>query len=382
MSKDKKPKPDLKKAKNFLVYLKPYSTWYFIGFIFLVLTSITSIALPVLLGKLLGTNYSSSLPVDINVSSTDNIYTILMMLAIVLPAQAIFSFFRVYTFSYVTQNTLRDLRLAAFKHLVSSPMSFFDKNKVGELTSRIASDTQQIEETLATTLAEFFRQIIVIAASLGLIFYFSPRLSLIMLAIIPVVAVSAMIFGKFIKKLSRKAQDEAAQSNSVLEESLTGIKNLKAYTNEFFEIKNYTVSINNIRDTSMKSALWRGIFIAFILTIMLGAIVFIIWQGIELVQSGNITKAEFFQFIFLTVMLGTSIGSFPDLYAKIQKTLGATESLMKMMEEPVEPVSTNIPVKPDFAIKGDIELKNVSFYYESRQSVTVLNQINLKVNSG
>ncbi len=382
MSKEKKPKADFKKAKSFLIYLKPYSSWYAVGFVFLVLTSITSIALPVLLGKLLGTNYGASVPIDIHVNQSDNMGNILMMLAILLPAQAIFSFFRVYTFSYVTQSTLRDLRLAAFQHLVSSPMSFFDKNKVGELTSRIATDTQQIEETLATTLAEFVRQIIVIAAGLGLIFYFSPQLSLIMLAIVPLVAISAMIFGKFIKKLSRKAQDEAAQSNSVLEESLVGIKNLKAYTNEFFEISSYTDAINNIRSTSLKSALWRGIFIAFILTVMLGSVVFIIWQGIELVQTGEISQAEFFQFIFITVMLGTSIGSFPDLYAKIQKTIGATENLMNMMLEPTEAITTATPVKADFKIKGDIELKTVSFFYESRPSVTVLNKINLKVNAG
>ena len=382
MSKEKKPKADFKKAKSFLIYLKPYSTWYAVGFVFLVLTSITSIALPVLLGKLLGTNYGASIPVDVQVSQSDNIGNILMMLAVLLPAQAIFSFFRVYTFSYVTQSTLRDLRLAAFQHLVASPMSFFDKNKVGELTSRIATDTQQIEETLATTLAEFVRQIIVITAGLGLIFYFSPQLSLIMLAIVPLVAISAMIFGKFIKKLSRKAQDEAAQSNSVLEESLVGIKNLKAYTNEFFEISNYTSAINSIRSTSLKSALWRGIFIAFILTVMLGSVVFIIWQGIELVQAGEISQAEFFQFIFITVMLGTSIGSFPDLYAKIQKTIGATENLMNMMLEPTEAISTVAPVKADFKIKGDIELKTVNFFYESRPSVMVLNKINLKVNAG
>ena len=382
MSKEKKPKADFKKAKSFLIYLKPYSSWYAVGFVFLVLTSITSIALPVLLGKLLGTNYGASVPIDIHVNQSDNMGNILMMLAILRPAQAIFSFFRVYTFSYVTQSTLRDLRLAAFQHLVSSPMSFFDKNKVGELTSRIATDTQQIEETLATTLAEFVRQIIVIAAGLGLIFYFSPQLSLIMLAIVPLVAISAMIFGKFIKKLSRKAQDEAAQSNSVLEESLVGIKNLKAYTNEFFEISSYTDAINNIRSTSLKSALWRGIFIAFILTVMLGSVVFIIWQGIELVQTGEISQAEFFQFIFITVMLGTSIGSFPDLYAKIQKTIGATENLMNMMLEPTEAITTATPVKADFKIKGDIELKTVSFFYESRPSVTVLNKINLKVNAG
>ncbi len=386
MAREKRVKVDLKKAKSFLSFIKPYYPYYALGFVFLVGTSLISVAMPMLIAKLLGSDYSSNIPFEFELGATDNVYGVLITLAILMPALAIFSFFRVYLFSLVTQGTLRDLRLAAFTHLVSSPISFFDKNKVGELTSRIATDTNMIEETLTTSIAEFIRQLIVVSFSVVIIFIYSTKLALIMLSVIPVVAIVAMIFGKYIKRLSRNAQDEAAKSNSVVEEALMGIKNLKAYTNEFFEINSYRKTVDEIKKLSMKSALWRGLFIAFIMVVMFGAIVFIMWQGIELVKlgeaNGGISQSNFFQFLFLTVMLGTSIGSIPDLYSKIQKSLGATENLMKLMQETLEPVSTNKTVVAQQTLKGDIELKNVSFHYETRQNVQVLNNISLRINQG
>ncbi len=382
MAREKRPKVDLKKAKSFLSYLKPYYPQYALGFVFLVGTSLISVAMPMLIAKLLGSDYASNVPFEFELGATDTVYGVLITLAILMPALAIFSFFRVYLFSLVTQGTLRDLRLAAFTHLVSSPISFFDKNKVGELTSRIATDTNMIEETLTTSIAEFIRQLIVVSFSVVIIFIYSAKLALIMLSVIPFVAIVAMIFGKYIKKLSRAAQDEAAKSNSVVEEALMGIKNLKAYTNEFFEINAYKKTVDEIKKLSMKSALWRGLFIAFIMVVMFGAIVFIMWQGIEQVKSGDLEQAHFFQFLFLTVMLGTSIGSIPDLFSKIQKSLGATENLMSMMQETLEPINTSQAVISQHPLKGDIELKNVSFHYETRQNVVVLNKINLSIKQG
>ncbi|MFZ9954793.1 MAG: ABC transporter ATP-binding protein [Flavobacteriales bacterium] len=382
MAREKRPKVDIKKAKSFLSFLKPYYPQYALGFVFLVGTSIISVAMPMLIAKLLGSDYASNVPFEFELGATDTVYGVLITLAILMPALAIFSFFRVYLFSWVTQGTLRDLRLAAFTHLVSSPISFFDKNKVGELTSRIATDTNMIEETLTTSIAEFIRQLIVVSFSVVIIFIYSTKLALIMLSVIPVVAIVAMIFGKYIKKLSRAAQDEAAKSNSVVEEALMGIKNLKAYTNEFFEINNYKKTVDDIKKLSMKSALWRGLFIAFIMVVMFGAIVFIMWQGIEQVKSGDLEQAHFFQFLFLTVMLGTSIGSIPDLYSKIQKSLGATENLMNLMQETLEPVNTSHSTNSQDPLKGDIEMKDVSFYYETRKNVQVLNKVNLRINQG
>ena len=191
-----------------------------------------------------------------------------------------------------------------------------------------------------------------------------------------------MLFGKFIKKISRSAQDETAKSNSIIEEALVGIKSLKAYSNEFLELTKYSSAVTNIKSLNMKVAFWRGMFVAFVVTILIGAIIFIIWQGIEMVYSGGIEKKEFFQFILFTVMLGTSIGSIPDLFAKIQKSIGATESLINIIEQETEKIDVSKPVPSQKFLSGEIQLKNLKFSYPSRKDIKVLNNLNLKIKSG
>ena len=170
----------------------------FIGFIFLLLSSGVSASLPIFLGQILGAE-SSEFNTEWNFASTDNIYGVLSILAIILPLQAIFSFFRIITFHHVTHNTIKDIRKKAFEVLIKSPMAYFDTSKTGETISRISNDTEQIQETLTTTVAEFLRQVIIVIIGLVYIFIISPKLVLIMLAVIPLAAITAMLFGKFIK---------------------------------------------------------------------------------------------------------------------------------------------------------------------------------------
>ena len=379
--KVKLSKDSYAQAKNFLTFVKPYRTVYAVGFVFLLLSSAVSASLPIFLGQILGAD-KAEFATSWSIGDTDNIYGVLSILALVLPLQAIFSFFRILTFHYVTHNSLKDMRQKAFEVLIKSPMAYFDGSKTGETISRISNDTEQIQETLTTTLAEFLRQFIIVLIGLIFIFRISPKLVLIMLAVIPVAAITAMLFGKFIKKISRAAQDETAKSNNILEEALVGIKSLKAFANEFIELKKYSIAVCNVKHYNMKAALWRGMFVAFIVTIMIGAIVFIIWQGIEMVHSGGIERKEFFQFILFTVMLGTSIGSLPDLFAKIQKSIGATESLMKIIQQETEEIDTSKPVSIKEPIKGNINLKDLIFSYPSRKDVQILNGLNLNINAG
>jgi len=369
------------KAKNFLAFVKPYAPIYFIGFIFLLLSSGVSASLPIFLGQILGAE-SSEFNTDWTFGSTNNIYGVLSILAILLPLQAIFSFFRIITFHHVTHNSIKDIRKKAFEVLIKSPMAYFDSSKTGETISRISNDTEQIQETLTTTVAEFLRQLIIVAIGLVYIFIISPKLVLIMLAVIPVAAITAMLFGKFIKKISRSAQDQTAKSNNIIEEALVGIKSLKAYANEFIELKKYSLAVTNIKTLNMQVALWRGVFVAFIVTILVGAIIFIIWQGIEMVHSGGIEKKEFFQFILFTVMLGTSIGSLPDLFAKIQKSIGATENIITIIQQETEEIDISKPVINDKFLTGKIELKNLNFSYPSRKEIKILNGLNLNIKSG
>lgn len=373
-------KESIQKAKRIFTYLKPYRTSYFIGWIFLVLSTTAGFAFPYLMGQLLGG--TSTEPVDLSTSvkaiNLSNINTVAVILFILFFSQAIFSYFRVILFTNATENALRDIRNDAFNKLIFMPMDFFNTHKVGELTSRISNDITQIQETLRTTIAEFFRQLVIIVGGIFLLFYFSWKLALIMLATVPVMAIIAVFFGKFIKRLSKEAQDHAATSNAILDEALTGISNVKSFTNELFIFGKFKKSTEEIRNLNVKSGLWRGAFISFIIFCLFGAIVFIIWKGLLMTQGPNpdLSTGDFFSFVMYTIMMGASVGSLPDMYAGIQKAIGATENLMTIISKQSEKDTSNGHLKPE--ITGDVHFQQVAFSYPQRPDLPVLKQVNFQ----
>jgi ABC-type multidrug transport system fused ATPase/permease subunit len=378
--KIKLTKEDIQKAKGIFKYLKPYRLSFSIGWFFLVISTTTGLIFPLLLGQLLGgagQNTPTNTSDAIMLIDLSNINTVAMALFILFGIQSLASYFRVVIFTNVTENTLRDVRYDAFSRLIYMPMDFFNQNKVGELTSRISSDIAQLQETLRTTIAEFFRQIVIVVGGIIFLGIISMKLALIMLATVPVMAIIAVFFGRFIKKLSVKAQDETATSNVVIEENLTGISNVKSFTNEALALFKYKVSIDEIRKLNVKSGLWRGLFVSFIVFCLFGAIVFIIWQGLLMTQGPNpsLSHQNFYSFIMLTVMMGASIGSLPELYANIQKSIGSTERLISIIRTPGEKELLTGKEKP--TITGKVEFKNVRFYYPQRPDVEVLKSINL-----
>lgn len=374
-------KDSLKNAMKLFAYLKPYRMIFGIGWVFLILSSSIGLLFPLLMGQLLGSgSQSSDLKESLKNLSLENVNDVAMALLIVFAAQAVFSFFRVVIFTNVTENALRDIRRDAFSKLIYMPMDFFNENKVGELMSRISSDISQVQETLRTTVAEFFRQIVIIIGGTVLLFYLSWKLSLIMFATVPVMAVIAVIFGRFIRRLSKQAQDDTATSNAVIEESLSGISNVKSFTNEAFMLSRYMKSIESIRKINIRSGLWRGLFVSFIIFCLFGAIVFIVWQGVLMTQGVNpeLTMDKLTTIILYTIMMGASFGSIPDLYASIQKAIGATENLMDIMSKESEQNLHHGESKPE--IRGNVSFRDVQFAYPQRPDVNVLQGISFDTN--
>lgn len=387
--KIKLSKESIAKAKGIFAYLKPYRGAFAIGWIFLVLSSSAGLFFPYLLGQLLGGSDTSNSEILNNGTqdfagqiNLENINTVAILLVILLVAQSVFSYFRVVIFTRVTENALRDIRKTAFQRLIHMPMDFFNKNKVGELTSRLSADINLVQETMRTTLAELFRQLIIVVGSIVFIALISWKLVLIMLCTVPVVAVFAVIFGRFIKKLSKQAQDAAAESNTIIEENLMGISNVKAFTNEAFAIMKYAKTIKSIRDLNIKSGNWRGLFVSFIITCLFGAIVFVIWQGLHMTEGPDATlsRGDFNSFVMFTIFLGASIGSLPDLYASFQKAIGATENLMQIIEEKTETEILQGKSTPN--ITGQVVFKNVNFSYPQRKDVQVMKALSLSANKG
>ena len=379
-TKVKLSKESYRKAKGIFSYLKPYSILFFIGWIFLFLSTTAGLVFPYLMGKLLGsTGQSQNLNESVRMIDMDNINTVAISLFVLFGFQALFSFVRVVIFNNVTENTLRDMRNDAFSKLIYMPMDFFNRNKVGELTSRVSADITQIQETLRTTIAEFFRQVIIIAGGVAFLLFISWKLAFIMLGTVPVMAIIAVIFGRFIRRLSKEAQDFTAQSNSIIEEALTGISNVKSFTNEIFILSKFKKSTQQTRDLNVKSGLWRGVFVSFIIFCLFGAIVFIVWQGLLMTQGQKpeLSSEGFYQFVLFTIMMGASVGSLPDLYASIQKAIGSTENLMNVINETTEIEVNEGSSRPQ--IEGKIKFENVSFSYPQRADIEVLKGVSFEV---
>ena len=373
-------KDSIRKAKGIFQYLRPYALLYFVGWLFLVLSTTAGLIFPYLMGKLLGSTVSpSDVAAPTGFLTLTSVTSVAIALFILFGVQALFSFFRVVIFNNVTENSLRDLRNDAFSKMVFMPMDFFNTNKVGELTSRVSSDITQIQETLRTTIAEFFRQIVIIVGGISFLFFISWKLALIMLATVPVMALIAVFFGRYIRRLSKEAQNFSANSNAIVEEALTGIANVKAFTNEYFNINRFRKNTQEMRDLNVRSGVWRGLFVSFIIFCLFGAIVFIVWQGLLMTQGAHpeLSKEGFYQFVLFTIMMGASVGSLPDLYANIQKAIGATENLMDIVNGQSE-LDLHPGTKKN-KITGEIEFKDVKFSYPQRNDMEVLKSVSFNI---
>lgn len=363
--------PGLKRLFKLYVYIKPYKWEYALGLLFLLFTSSASLIFPKLLGELVDYGNRGTLGQEIN--------RIALILVIVLIAQAVFSYFRIYLFVKVAEKTLADLRQSTYNHIIRLPMKFFQYRRVGELNSRISADITLLQDALTSTLAEFIRQIIIIIGGISLMMITSAKLTLFMLLILPAIMILTGIFGRYIRNLSKQAQSQVADSNTIVEETLQGIQSVKAYTNEYFEMSRYREKTLDIAQTGIRNGRLRGAFSSSIIIGLFGTMVAVIWKGSMLIASGEIATGELFSFVIYTVFIGGTIGGMADVFARVQKFIGATEDLLDIFNEKPEPVEdlTKKPLKKE--LNGAIRFENVSFSYPTRTDALVLDNINVNI---
>ncbi|MGF6929921.1 ABC-type multidrug transport system fused ATPase/permease subunit [Chitinophaga sp. W2I13] len=357
----------LKKTFRLFRYVKPYWPEFSLGFIFLLVSSLAGLAFPKLLGNLVDPKSNEYLFNGMNKAG--------VLLIGVLIAQAIFSFFRVVLFVNVTEKTLATLRQTIYSHLIRLPMKFFLERRVGELSSRISSDISLLQETFTTTLAEFIRQIIIIIGGVVILLVTSPHLTIFMLAILPLMMVVAVVFGKFIRRFSKQVQEQVAASNTVVEETLQGVLNVKAFANEFFEIARYRQRTNEAARLGMKSGKFRGAFSSFIIMGIFGALVAVIWRGVSI----GMPTSDLLSFVLYSLFIGGSIAGLAEVYTNLQKSIGATEHLLEILDEPAEDISQVTAIAPENQLDGQISFRNVSFHYPSRPDLTIMNDVSFDV---
>ncbi len=379
LPKAKLNRQSLNNINKLLTYLKPYRAKFILALVFLFLSSLVGLAFPSFLGAFIDTAQGK----HSNGFLPSTIQGIGLLAFIVLFAQAFISFFRILWFVQVAERSLADIRRDTYFKLITLPMNFFSNRRVGELNSRISADLSQIQDTLTTTIAELIRQLVLLTGGLVFLAIVSTKLTVALLIVLPVLVVVAVFFGRFIRKLSRNAQDKLAESNTIVEETLQGIANVKAFVNESYEAARYSKNIREVADIAIKGAKFRGIFASFIVFCMFGAIVAVIGYGCVLVSHHELTVGELFKFALYAVFVGSAMGSFPELYANVQKAVGASERVLEILGEKSEEISVDTSNDQiEHKIEGNISFDNVVFSYPSRPELTVLNEISFDAAAG
>ena len=397
--KDESPKvkiskESLRQALILFTYLKPYRGRFILSLVFIALSAFTTSLFPLFLGKMIdaaspgatlpgtGSNIGSAFSVGLK-NIHWNLNTTLILIFLQLGIQTVFSFMRVYLLTEVGEKSLADMRKDVYSKLLSMPMSFFTEKRVGELSNRISSDLSQIQDAISFTLAEFLRGIFTLVIGLAFIFWISTKLALVMLAVVPLIAVVAVIFGKRIRKMARKAQDQLADSGTIVQETFQGISMVKAFTSEFYEISRYVKSIYAVVNTAISNARYRGAFVSFMIFSVFGAIAFVMWYGAGMIQSGQLTIGSLTMFVIFSMFVGGTFAGFADMFSQLQKILGATQSIREILRGKGEAVELKQTVlEPEYRLNGNVRFEHVAFSYPSRKDVPVLKDISMTVANG
>lgn len=369
---------NIKEVLALFKYAKPYRGYFVAGLAAIALSSATTLSFPFLLKKLIDTAHQSA-----GNGLLSNPNSIAQIMILILLLQMVFSFSRVYFFSQVGEKALADLRIDVFNTIIRLPMSFFAERRVGELSSRISSDLSQIQDAVSFMLADLLRTILTLGIGISLILFISIHLTIIMLSVLPAVVILAIIFGKHIRKKSKIVQDQLADSNTIVQESFSGIVSVKSFANEYFESNRYANALNNMVKTAINNAKTRGLFISLMIFSLFGTIILVVWNGVGLMLAGKMSFGDLTAFVLYTSFVGGSMAGFADLYSSLQKTIGATERIRELLnEQPEIPSIDKSNILNINKIEGNISINNLSFSYPNRSDVQTLKDLNFSVKAG
>ncbi len=364
----------LRRALRIFAFVRPYRWRLFVGLLLLFVSSMVFMIFPFLSGELINIAQGKS-------KYPFSLQQVGFFLMAVLFAQGFVSYYRVQLFAAVSEKGIADVRKALYSKIITLPIVFFEKNRTGDLVSRLTADVEKLYSAFSVTIAEFIRQIIVLISGIIILAVMAWKLSLIMLATFPVIVLGAMFFGRKIRKLSKQRQDELANSNTVLSETMTTIQVVKAFTNELFETLRYSKSVDATVAVSMKYANGRALFTVFIVSVLFGGLFFVIWMGAWLLSKGQMDAGQLVSFVVYTAVIGGAIAGLGNFYTELLGAIGATERIQEILEE-----TNEVKIEPNKAqskrLNGVIEFHDVHFTYPTREDVRVLKGINLSVEAG
>ncbi|MEZ4314206.1 MAG: ABC transporter transmembrane domain-containing protein [Polyangiaceae bacterium] len=294
--------------------------------------------------------------------------------------QAAAAAIRYSLFTIAGERIVTRLRATLFASLMEQDIAFFDERKTGELTNRLASDTTVLQNTVSVNISMGLRFVVSIIGGVGFLLYTSPRLTLVMLGIVPPVALGAVAYGRKVRKLSRDVQDSLARGSEVAEEALSGIRTVRAFTAEPSEVERYRGAVDQSFDLARKRAIMAATFMGVASFAASGAAAAVLWYGGHLVAAGSLTTGGLTSFLVYTLLVAFALGGLSDLWADFMKASGAAERIFELLDR--APSIASSGGKSLDEVHGHVAMAGVAFAYPTRADAPVLKGVDLTIAPG
>ncbi len=303
-----------------------------------------------------------------------------LTLVAIFAVQAVFVFFRHFMVSWVGERVVADMRVQLYRHLVTLSQTYFHKKRTGELLSRLAEDVGKVHDTVSTDVSMAARNTLTLIGGIGILLFTNLQLTLVMLAVVPPLTLATVFFGRKIRLLARKAQDELAQANAELGEGIAGIETVQAFTREDFEVQRYGQSVERSFGLFIKRVLAGSWFMSLTSFLAFSAIAGIFFLGGRMVATDAISPGDLTEFMLYTMMVAGAVGAMAGTWASLQAALGATTRIFEILDTRSDLVEPDSPKSLE-NVQGHVVFDNVGFTYGDRDSA-VLQGVSLQIEPG
>ncbi len=357
--------------RRLLRYLNPYKFRMVVVFLALAFYSAVGLLFPLVIGQMLGS--------VLHQRDMSQLNTITMALIGLFLVQSAVSFLQSYNLTYIGERIVLDLRTSLYEQLQRLSLDFYANRRVGEIVSRISSDVTMVRSVLTNNITQLLSQSISLIGSVMIVFVLNPRLTIFILVLVPIIAAIAIVFGRTFQGLSTQVQDALANATVTVEESLQGIRVVKSFTREDYEVNRYNTAMQQTFSVSMRLAIRRALFGALMAFLGFGAIAAVLWFGGREVIEGRLSFEMISVFLIYGMTIAANIGGLAGLYGQFREALGAIRRVFEIID--TQPSVLDAPgAKALPSVSGRIAFDQVSFSYED--NLAVLADVSLDVAPG
>jgi ATP-binding cassette, subfamily B, bacterial len=361
-----------------LLALAPYVVRYrgrvTLAFISLTIAAITTLVVPLAVRRMIDFGFTPE-----GIARINSYFSVMIAVVGVLALASASRFYLVMT---IGERIVADLRRDVFAHLMSLSPAFFDSSRSGELISRLTADTTQIKSAVGASVSIALRNVMLFIGATAMMVVTSPRLSGLVLLAIPLIVLPLMAFGRWVRRLSRNAQDTLADASAYASELVGGIRTVQAYTGEQLANARFGGDVEQAYDAAIGSTRARALLTAVVIFIVFTSVVVILWIGSNDVEAGLISPGRLGQFVLYAAFAATGLGQLSEVWGEVSAASGAAERLFEILQVKSQITAPASPVALPEPARGDVTFDNIGFSYPTRPDAPAVQGVSFSVRAG